>query len=195
MVATVPPHHLLKSLELKSPRISLKLWRWIFFNTDSLILNLSQSPFISLLSLSKTLHTTFFNFLARSNRFHAFNQRKHQFLSADFQGLLHIPWDCAEVGVDQSNKGALTWLDLIWSDHRKVMFYGEMAWDPWLIIAQIACLQCLYYLTLGLVLALLLGTRVSQMSLFYIFDFAAISVSSVTGWCVIASFLLTSLAG
>uniref|UniRef100_A0A7C8ZPF8 Protein SYS1 homolog n=1 Tax=Opuntia streptacantha TaxID=393608 RepID=A0A7C8ZPF8_OPUST len=75
------------------------------------------------------------------------------------------------------------------------MFYGEMAWDPWLIIAQIACLQCLYYLTLGLVLALLLGTRVSQMSLFYIFDFAAISASSVTGWCVIASFLLTSLAG
>lgn len=75
------------------------------------------------------------------------------------------------------------------------MFYGAVVWDPWLIIAQIACLQCLYYLTLGLVLAFLVGNRVSQMTLFYIFDFAAISASSITGWCVIAAFLLTSLAG
>lgn len=62
------------------------------------------------------------------------------------------------------------------------MFFGAVVWDPWLIIAQIACLQCLYYLTLGLVLALLVGTRVSKMTLFYLFDFTAISASSLTGW-------------
>ncbi|KAL2932471.1 Protein SYS1-like protein [Bienertia sinuspersici] len=75
------------------------------------------------------------------------------------------------------------------------MFYGAVVWDPWLIVAQIVCLQCLYYVTLGLVFALLVGTRVSRMSLFYFFDFAAVSASTVTGWCVIASFLLTSIAG
>lgn len=75
------------------------------------------------------------------------------------------------------------------------MFYGAVVWDPWLIVAQIVCLQCLYYVTLGLVFALLVGTRVSRMSLFYFFDFAAVSASTVTGWCVIASFLLSSLAG
>ncbi|KAK9677127.1 hypothetical protein RND81_11G123200 [Saponaria officinalis] len=75
------------------------------------------------------------------------------------------------------------------------MFYGAVVWDPWLIVAQIVCLQCLYYLTLGLFFTLLVGTRVSRMTLFYFFDFAAITVSNVTGWCVIASFVLTSLAG
>ncbi|EEF34199.1 conserved hypothetical protein [Ricinus communis] len=33
------------------------------------------------------------------------------------------------------------------------------------------------------------------MSLVYFFDFAAITTSTITGWCVIASFLLTSIAG
>lgn len=75
------------------------------------------------------------------------------------------------------------------------MFYGAVVWDPWLIVGQIVCLQCLYYVTLGLVFALLVGTRVSRMSLFYFFDYAAVTASTVTGWCVIASFLLTSLAG
>ncbi|XP_048140691.1 protein SYS1 homolog isoform X2 [Rhodamnia argentea] len=75
------------------------------------------------------------------------------------------------------------------------MFYGAVAWDPWLIVAQIVCLQCLYYLTLGLFLSLLVGTRVSRMSLVYFFDFAAVSTSTVTGWSVIACFVLTAVAG
>ncbi|XP_075664323.1 uncharacterized protein LOC142633950 [Castanea sativa] len=33
------------------------------------------------------------------------------------------------------------------------------------------------------------------MSLVYFFDYAAVTTSTVTGWCVIASFLLSSLAG
>ncbi|KAL5839856.1 hypothetical protein ACOSQ4_012464 [Xanthoceras sorbifolium] len=75
------------------------------------------------------------------------------------------------------------------------MFYGAVVWDLWLIVAQIVCLQCLYYLTLGVFLAILVGTRVSRLSLVYIFDFATITASTVTGWSVIASMLLTSVAG
>lgn len=75
------------------------------------------------------------------------------------------------------------------------MFYGSTAWDPWLIVAQIVCLQCLYYVTLGFFIAILVGTRVPRMSLLYLFDYATVSVSTVTGWCVIASFLLSSVVG
>ncbi|KAI3521623.1 hypothetical protein L1887_11094 [Cichorium endivia] len=75
------------------------------------------------------------------------------------------------------------------------MFYGSVVWDPWLIVAQIVCIQCLYYLTLGFFMAILVGTRVSMMSLVYFFDYATITISTVTGWCVITSFLLTSVAG
>ncbi|MFS7974246.1 hypothetical protein Hanom_Chr09g00866321 [Helianthus anomalus] len=75
------------------------------------------------------------------------------------------------------------------------MFYGSVVWDPWLIVAQIVCIQCLYYLTLGVFMAIFVGTRVSRMSLVYFFDYAAVTISTVTGWCVIASFLLSSLAG
>lgn len=76
-----------------------------------------------------------------------------------------------------------------------VMFYGAVVWDPWLIVAQIVCLQCLYYITLGLLLSILVGTRVSRMSLVYFFDYVAVTTTTVTGWCVIASFLLSSVAG
>ncbi|KAG4145977.1 hypothetical protein ERO13_D05G128900v2 [Gossypium hirsutum] len=75
------------------------------------------------------------------------------------------------------------------------MFYGAMVWDPWLIVAQIVCLQCLYYLTLGVFLSFLVGTHVSHMSLVYFFDFATITSSTVVGRCVIASFLFSSVAG
>lgn len=75
------------------------------------------------------------------------------------------------------------------------MFYGAVVWDPWLIVAQIACLQCLYYLSLGMFLTVLVGTRVSRLSLVYFFDFATVSISTVTGWCVIVSMLLSSVAG
>ncbi|XWS16374.1 hypothetical protein CRYUN_Cryun34aG0081700 [Craigia yunnanensis] len=75
------------------------------------------------------------------------------------------------------------------------MFYGAMVWDPRFIVAQIVCFQCLYYLTLGVFLSFLVGTRVSRMSLVYFFDFATVTTSTVTGWCVIVSFLLSSIAG
>ncbi|XP_071725017.1 uncharacterized protein [Rutidosis leptorrhynchoides] len=75
------------------------------------------------------------------------------------------------------------------------MFYGATIWDPCLIVTQIVCLQCLYYLTLGVLLSILVGSHLSRMSLVYFFDYAALTTSTVTGWCVIVSFLLSSLAG
>jgi protein SYS1 len=75
------------------------------------------------------------------------------------------------------------------------MFYGAMVWDPWLIVSQIVCLQCLYYLTLGVLMSLLVGTRVPRLTLLYLFDFATLTPRTPTGWCVIASFLLAAVAG
>ncbi|XP_052176298.1 uncharacterized protein LOC127790719 [Diospyros lotus] len=75
------------------------------------------------------------------------------------------------------------------------MFYGAVVWDPWLIVAQIVCLQCLYYVTLGFFMAILVGSRVPRMSLVYVLDFATVTASTITGWCVIAAFLLSSIAG
>lgn len=75
------------------------------------------------------------------------------------------------------------------------MFYGAVVWDPWLIVAQIVCLQCLYYITLGLFMSIFVGTRVSRMSLVYLFDYATVTASTVTGRCVIGSFLISALAG
>lgn len=75
------------------------------------------------------------------------------------------------------------------------MFYGTAVWDPWLIVGQIICLQCSYYLTLGLFMMVFLGLRVPRLSLVYFFDYATLTTSTLTGWCVIASFLFTSLAG
>ncbi|KAJ1687938.1 hypothetical protein LUZ63_019328 [Rhynchospora breviuscula] len=75
------------------------------------------------------------------------------------------------------------------------MFYGAIVWDPWLIVAQIVCLQCLFYLTLGLFMSVLVATRVEHMSLVYFFDFSTLTVSTVTGCFVVVSFLLSSLAG
>ncbi|GMI78050.1 hypothetical protein like AT1G79985 [Hibiscus trionum] len=75
------------------------------------------------------------------------------------------------------------------------MFYGTVVWDPWLIVSQIVCLRCLYYLTLGVFLSFVVGTRLSRMSLVYFFDFATVTTSTVTGWCVTISFLLSSIAG
>lgn len=75
------------------------------------------------------------------------------------------------------------------------MFYGAVVWDPWLIVAQIVCLQCMYYMTLGLLLTVFVGTRVSRLSLVYFFDYVTVSTSTITGWCVAVSFLLSSAAG
>ncbi|KAI5015877.1 hypothetical protein ZWY2020_059416 [Hordeum vulgare] len=70
-----------------------------------------------------------------------------------------------------------------------------MEWDPWLIVSHMVCLQCLYYLGLGLFMALLVGTRVPSLTLLYLFDFATLTARTTTGRCAIAAFLLAAIAG
>jgi Integral membrane protein S linking to the trans Golgi network len=93
---------------------------------------------------------------------------------------------------EPDRKAQSRWFSLL---NRLDMFYGALIWDPWLILAQIVCLQCMYYLTVGLFLTVLVATRVERMSLAYFFDFSTLTVSTVTGCLLIASFLLSSLAG
>lgn len=73
------------------------------------------------------------------------------------------------------------------------MFYGASVWDPWLIVAQIACLQALFYLSLGGYLWLLLSWQVPHLSLHLFFDYSALSVASLAGWCCILAFLANAL--
>ncbi|KAH7297794.1 hypothetical protein KP509_25G013200 [Ceratopteris richardii] len=75
------------------------------------------------------------------------------------------------------------------------MFYGAMVWDPWLIVSQIVCMQCLSYLSLGLLLWLLVGMHVPMFSLHYFFDYSTLTTFSFTGWCTIVAFLLNSIVG
>lgn len=75
------------------------------------------------------------------------------------------------------------------------MFYGALVWDPWLIVSQIICIQCLNYVSLGLSLWLLVGMHVPRFTLKYFFDYSMITISSITGWCAIVAFFLNALAG
>lgn len=75
------------------------------------------------------------------------------------------------------------------------MFYGAMVWDPWLILAQIASLQALFYLSLGSCLWLTVGTHVPRFTLKYFFDYSVVSVTSFVGWCCILALLMNAVAG
>ena len=43
------------------------------------------------------------------------------------------------------------------------MLYGPAVWDPVLIVAQIATVQCIYYLGLGVLMGMLVGERVTYV--------------------------------
>ncbi|CAI5513731.1 unnamed protein product [Closterium sp. Naga37s-1] len=70
-----------------------------------------------------------------------------------------------------------------------------MVWDPWLIVAQIACLQSLFYLSLGVFLWLFVGSHVPRFTLKYFFDYSVLSPSSFVGWCCIFAFLANAFVG
>eukprot|EP00850_Spirogloea_muscicola_P016460 SM000133S26826 [mRNA] locus=s133:395880:397073:+ [translate_table: standard] len=76
------------------------------------------------------------------------------------------------------------------------MFYGAAVWDPWLILAQIATLQCLFYLTLGALLALLVGSHApARFDLALFFDAAALDATTPAGCSAILAFAGTAAAG
>ncbi|KAJ3649293.1 hypothetical protein Zmor_021045 [Zophobas morio] len=68
-------------------------------------------------------------------------------------------------------------------------------WDPWLIISQIVSVQCILYVSLGLILALL-GTLVGDTrSLDHIFEYHEIQVRDFGGRMVITAFVINALVG
>jgi hypothetical protein len=77
----------------------------------------------------------------------------------------------------------------------KAMFYGAMVWDPWLILAQIVCIQCLYYISLGILLYAFVSTQVPRFTLKYFFDYTLVTATSIVGWSTLAAFFVNALAG
>ena len=62
------------------------------------------------------------------------------------------------------------------------MFYGVQTWDPVLIVAQIVTLQCLFYLSFGLLLYLLLGALELPVVAFAWPEWCHISTDTLRAW-------------
>ncbi|GAQ79834.1 Integral membrane protein SYS1-related [Klebsormidium nitens] len=75
------------------------------------------------------------------------------------------------------------------------MFYGAMVWDPWLILAQILVLQCLFYLSLGGLLWVFVGSHELAFSLHHFFDWRYMTVRTVKGWLTMLAFLCNAFVG
>lgn len=74
------------------------------------------------------------------------------------------------------------------------MFYGSSLWDPVLILAQIITIQCLFYVSQGLLLWLLLGPYVVKLNMHHFFDWQWVSFHSFNGWMIVVANLLNGLA-
>lgn len=70
------------------------------------------------------------------------------------------------------------------------MFYGRTQYDPVYIIAQIASVQAIFYITLGALLWVLVGPYAGRLTLSYIFSSAWLKVG---GWMVVLSSLGTAV--
>mmetsp|Transcript_24091 Transcript_24091/g.80975 ORF Transcript_24091/g.80975 Transcript_24091/m.80975 type:complete len:168 (-) Transcript_24091:1820-2323(-) len=76
------------------------------------------------------------------------------------------------------------------------MFYAP-GFDPYLIVAQIVCLQSLLYLNMGLCLCLLTGLtgNLSSVSLRSLFAGDAIRLSFASGWIPMVVYFVNALFG
>eukprot|EP00946_MAST-07B_sp_MAST-7B-sp1_P002179 g2179.t1 len=73
--------------------------------------------------------------------------------------------------------------------------YGRDVWDPRLILAQMAVMQCTHYLVMGVfygIFNIVFGTRLS-LALF--FSWEALSIASTRGWMVIVTNVAAAIAG
>ena len=52
--------------------------------------------------------------------------------------------------------------------------FASLGWDPVYIVAQIVAVQCLYYLSLGATLFVLVGPFVPAVTTNFIFDWRAV---------------------
>jgi hypothetical protein len=68
------------------------------------------------------------------------------------------------------------------------MFYGANVWDPLMIISQIVALQCLCYLSLGLLQWMVIAPHHSgHVSILFIFDWHYLNLYSLNGWLTVAT--------
>ena len=73
--------------------------------------------------------------------------------------------------------------------------YGRDVWDPRLILAQMAVMQCVHYLAMGVfygVCNVVFGTRLS-LTLF--FSWEALSIASTRGWMAIVTNTVAAAIG
>lgn len=75
------------------------------------------------------------------------------------------------------------------------MFYGSNVWDPALIIAQIVSVQCLFYISLGLIQAITIGPTLGYITIAYIFDWGTLHFSSKLGMLNWISHVVNAVAG
>lgn len=79
----------------------------------------------------------------------------------------------------------------------RTMFYAP-GFDPYLILAQISCMQSALYLSFGLwlvVLTVLSGNSLASISLRQVFSHNAMRVSFTNGWIPIVAYLLNAFFG
>ena len=65
--------------------------------------------------------------------------------------------------------------------------YGRDIWDPRLIIAQMAVMQCVHYLAMGIFYGICHIVFGTQLSLQLFFSWEAVSVQSTRGWMAIVT--------
>ncbi|XP_044727204.1 protein SYS1 homolog [Chrysoperla carnea] len=73
--------------------------------------------------------------------------------------------------------------------------FRNTQWDPALIISQIIAVQCIVYLSLGIIMAVLDLLTGDSNSLEHLFEYHEIHIRDVGGRMVIIAFILNSLIG
>jgi len=69
------------------------------------------------------------------------------------------------------------------------MFYGHEIWDPWLIVAQIAVMQCTFYLIVGAWLVLFGIVFGTQPSVDHILSSRHLCAQFTEGWAAILAYI------
>lgn len=73
-------------------------------------------------------------------------------------------------------------------------FYGSAGWDPVQIVAQIVSMQCLFYLSYGLLILVFIGPY-ETLSVDFIFNWRYMELNSWTGIAVAGTYFLNAILG
>mmetsp|Transcript_2835 Transcript_2835/g.10309 ORF Transcript_2835/g.10309 Transcript_2835/m.10309 type:complete len:127 (+) Transcript_2835:179-559(+) len=73
-------------------------------------------------------------------------------------------------------------------------FYGPSGWDPVQIVAQIVSMQCLFYLSYGLLILVLIGPY-ETLTVDFIFNWRYMELQSYAGVAVAGCYFINALVG